>query len=190
MELLTPEWPSDIQLEYMQVVAAPFGGPVATIRDPTKVVPVKGNVQDTIRIFDTSGKEMGHILVSNWKYKCESLFIIYFFQWNHGKLIGMGWSDTEDLICVLENAKVFVFDMFGKEKESYSIGGEASVTKIMEAKVFQTTSGTVIAAKTTSGRIYLKQNSNKTERKLPDIPSKKIHTAMTHNFYTRSLLQI
>lgn len=102
----------------------------------------------------------------------------------------MGWSDTEDLICVLENAKVFVFDMFGKEKESYSIGGEASVTKIVEAKVFQTKSGTVIAVQTTSGRIYLKQNSNKSESKLPDIPSKKTHTAMTHDFYIRSLIQI
>lgn len=86
----------------------------------------------------------------------------------------MGWSDTEDLICVLENAKVFVFDMFGNEKESYSIGGEASVIKIVEAKVFQSAAGTGIAVMTTSGRIFLKQNSNKTERKLPDIPSKSI----------------
>lgn len=110
-----------------------------------------------------------------------------YFQWNHGKLIAMGWSDSEDLICVLENAKVFVFDMFGTEKESYSIGGEA---QIMEAKVFQTSTGTAIAVKTTSGRIYLKQNSKKPERRLPDIPSKHTHAIMTHNVYNHSLPQI
>ncbi|KAL7729315.1 hypothetical protein ACLKA6_008893 [Drosophila palustris] len=153
VELVTPDWPIDIDLEYMQVVAAPYGGPLAAIRDPTKLAPVHGNSRSMIRIFDTTGNETGHIL------------------WNHGKLISMGWSDTEELICVLENAKVFVFDMFGNEKESYSVGGEASVIKIVEAKVFQSAAGTGVAVMTTSGRIFLKQNSNKTERKLPDIPS-------------------
>lgn len=99
----------------------------------------------------------------------------------------MGWSDTEDLICVLENAKVFVFDMFGNEKESYSIGGEASVIKIVEAKVFQSAAGTGIAVMTTSGRIFLKQNSNKTERKLPDIPSKSISLPLRHIIDTLDL---
>ncbi|ALC48042.1 Vps16A [Drosophila busckii] len=156
-ELGTPKWPIDFDLEYMQVVAAPYGGPIAAIRDVTKLVPVKGSFKPMIRIFDTSGHELGHIL------------------WNHGKLIAMGWSDTEDLICVLENAKVFVYSMTGTEKESYSIGGEASVIKIVEAKVFQSAAGTGVAVLTTSGRIFLKQNSSKTERKLPDIPNSSVN---------------
>lgn len=85
----------------------------------------------------------------------------------------MGWSDMEELICIQENATVFVYDMFGREKESYSIGDEASVTKIVEGKVFQSSAGTGVAVMTTSGRVFLKQNNSKTERKLPDIPSKK-----------------
>ncbi|EDW82995.1 uncharacterized protein Dwil_GK22550 [Drosophila willistoni] len=153
VELDTPDWPLDIDLEYMQVVAAPYGGPLAAIRDPLKLVPVKGSSRPMIRIFDTTGRETGHIL------------------WNHGKLIAMGWSDTEELICVQENAKVFVYDMFGTEKESYTFGDEASVTKILEAKVFQSSVGTGVAVLTTSGRVFLKHNSNKTERKLPDIPN-------------------
>lgn len=83
----------------------------------------------------------------------------------------MGWSDLEELICVQENATVFVFDMFGREKESYCIGDEASVTKIVEAKVFQSSTGTGVAVLTTTGRVFLKQNSSKAERQLPDIPS-------------------
>ncbi|XP_017058779.1 vacuolar protein sorting-associated protein 16 homolog [Drosophila ficusphila] len=157
VELATPDWPLDLDLEYMLVEAAPYGGPLAATRDPTKLVPVKGTARPMIRIFDTTGRETGHIL------------------WNHGKLIAMGWSDTEELICIQENATVFVYDMFGREKESYSIGDEASVTKIVEAKVFQSSAGTGVAVMTTSGRIFLKQNSNKTERKLPDIPNSSIN---------------
>nr|AOM63317.1 vacuolar protein sorting 16A [Drosophila melanogaster] len=153
VELTTPDWPLDLDLEYMWVEVAPYGGPLAVTRDPTKLVPVKGNARPMIRIFDTTGREMGHIL------------------WNHGKLIAMGWSDMEELICIQENATVFVYDMFGREKESYSIGDEASVTKIVEGKVFQSSAGTGVAVMTTSGRVFLKQNSSKTERKLPDIPN-------------------
>lgn len=71
IELLTPEWPTDIELEYMQIAAAPYGGPLATIRDARKLVPVKGTYQDVIRIFDTTGTEMGHIPVSNFESKSE-----------------------------------------------------------------------------------------------------------------------
>lgn len=84
----------------------------------------------------------------------------------------MGWSDTEDLICILESAMVIVFDMFGNEKESYSISSEANRIKIVEAKVFRSAAGTGIAVMTKSGRIFLKQIGQKAARKLPDIPSK------------------
>lgn len=42
----------------------------------------------------------------------------------------MGWSDVEELICVQDDALVFIFDMFGNEKDSYSMGQEASLTKV------------------------------------------------------------
>lgn len=64
VELTTPDWPLDLDLEYMWVEVAPYGGPLAVTRDPTKLVPVKGNARPMIRIFDTTGREMGHILVS------------------------------------------------------------------------------------------------------------------------------
>lgn len=80
MELPTPEWPIDIDLEYMQVAAAPYGGPLATIRDPLKLVQVKGTSRSMIRIFDTTGNEMGHILVSNCELNSEldELMLVFF----------------------------------------------------------------------------------------------------------------
>lgn len=86
----------------------------------------------------------------------------------------MGWSDTEQLICVQDDALVFTYDMFGNEKDSYSMGREASITKIAEAKVFQSSTGTGVAVMTTNGRIFLKQTNTKDfrSRLLPEIPSK------------------
>ncbi|XP_054746626.1 vacuolar protein sorting-associated protein 16 homolog isoform X2 [Anastrepha obliqua] len=154
LDLFTPDWPLDVDLEYMQLVGAPFGGPLAMMRDPKQIVPVKGSVKPMIRIFDTAGLELGKIM------------------WNHGKLINMGWSDTEELICVQDDALVFIYDMFGNEKESYSMGQEASLTKIMDAKIFQSTSGTGVAVLTTTGRLFLKLNNAKDvrTRQLPEIP--------------------
>lgn len=85
----------------------------------------------------------------------------------------MGWSDTEELICVQQDALVYIYDMFGNEKESYCIGQEASETKILDAKVFQSSAGTGIAVMTTKYRIFLKHTSSKDfrSRLLPEIPS-------------------
>uniref|UniRef100_A0A0K8U911 Vacuolar protein sorting-associated protein 16 homolog n=1 Tax=Bactrocera latifrons TaxID=174628 RepID=A0A0K8U911_BACLA len=154
LDLFTPDWPLDVDLEYMEVVGAPFGGPLAMIRDPKQIVPIKGSVKPMIRIFNTAGVELGKIV------------------WNHGKIIKMGWSDVEELICVQDDALVFIFDMFGKEKESYSMGQEASLTKIVDAKIFQSISGTGVAVLTTTGRIFLKLNNAKDvrTRQLPEIP--------------------
>lgn len=86
----------------------------------------------------------------------------------------MGWSDLEELICVQEDALVFIYDMFGKEKDSYSMGQEASLTKIIDAKIFQSSTGTGVAVMTTNGRVFIKQNNAKDfrSRLLPEIPSK------------------
>lgn len=63
MDLLSPEWPLDLDLEYMRVACAPFGGPVAVIRDHNQTAPVRGTTKPNIRIFDTSGQELGRIWV-------------------------------------------------------------------------------------------------------------------------------
>lgn len=85
----------------------------------------------------------------------------------------MGWSDMEELICVQDDALVFIYDMFGNEKDSYSMGQEASLTKIVDAKIFQSSTGTGVAVMTTNGRIFLKLNNTKDfrSRLLPEIPS-------------------
>lgn len=55
------EWAPDTELHQMQVVAAPYGGPMAIVRDSTQFIKVGGStVKPIIRIFTASG----HLLAS------------------------------------------------------------------------------------------------------------------------------
>ncbi|XP_055851662.1 vacuolar protein sorting-associated protein 16 homolog isoform X1 [Episyrphus balteatus] len=153
-DLYSFNWPMDVNLDYMRVYAAPFGGPIAVIRDFSQIAPVKGNAKIEIKTFDSSGTLLGTIL------------------WNHGRFITMGWSDTEDLICVQDDGLVITYSMFGEEKHTFSMSPEASRTKVTDARIFSSSSGTGIAVLTTSGRVFLK-SSNIGEfktRQMPDIP--------------------
>ncbi|XP_055906009.1 vacuolar protein sorting-associated protein 16 homolog [Eupeodes corollae] len=153
-DLYCLNWPNDVNLDYMRVYAAPFGGPIAVIRDFAQIAPVKGNAKVEIKTFDSSGLLLGIIM------------------WNHGRFITMGWSDTEDLICVQDDGLVITYTMFGEEKHTFSMSPEASRTKVIDARIFSSSSGTGIAVLTTSGRVFLK-SSNIAEfktRQLPDIP--------------------
>lgn len=153
-DLYTFNWPMTGVLDYMKVYAAPFGGPMAMIRDFSQIAPVTGTTKIEIRTFDAAGKLLGTIL------------------WNHGRFITMGWSDTEDLICVQDDGLVITYSMFGEEKHTFSMSPEASRTKVTDARIFSSSSGTGIAVLTTSGRVFLK-SSNIAEfktRQLPDIP--------------------
>lgn len=55
------EWAPDTELYQMQVVAAPYGGPMAIVRDSKEFIKVGGStVKPTIKIFTASG----HLLAS------------------------------------------------------------------------------------------------------------------------------
>ena len=34
----------------------------------------------------------------------------------------MGWSNTEDLVCIGDRGDVYVYDMFGSYKRQFSLG--------------------------------------------------------------------
>lgn len=45
-----------------------------------------------------------------------------FFQWNSGRVIQLGWSGSEDLLCVQDDGSVLVYDIFGTFKRTFSMG--------------------------------------------------------------------
>lgn len=59
------EWAADTELYQMNVVAAPYGGPMAIVRDAKQFIKVGGSTtKPIIRIFTASGHLLASINVS------------------------------------------------------------------------------------------------------------------------------
>lgn len=59
------EWPPETELEQMTVCAAPYGGPMAIVRDSQQFTKVTGSAKPIIRIFTASGNLISSITVSD-----------------------------------------------------------------------------------------------------------------------------
>ncbi|KAG4068339.1 hypothetical protein HA402_007859 [Bradysia odoriphaga] len=152
-ELYSMEWPLDTELEHMMVCAAPYGGPMAIVRDPKKLAKITGSVKPVVRIFTASGILLGTI------------------TWNSGLLLAMGWSDNEELICVQDDGLVSIYDMFGNYQHTFSMGQEAKDTKVIDVRIFSSPAGTGVALMTTNFRIFLINSIKEPKnRQLPSMP--------------------
>lgn len=67
----------------------------------------------------------------------------------------MGWSHTEELICVQDDGIVLRYNMFGEYQHKFSLGQEVKDTKVIDARVFANSFGTGVAVMTTKFRISL-----------------------------------
>lgn len=83
----------DVDLGQLTCVAAPCGGPIAAIRNEKLLIAVTGaNYKPQMQIFTSSGEKI-----------CS-------FVWDKGKLVGMGWTDSERLVCVLQYGLQIVYN--------------------------------------------------------------------------------
>lgn len=68
-ELYAMEWSPDNDLEQMVLVAAPYGGPIAVVRDVKQFVKIGGATsKPVIRIFTASGHLISTINVNLIQY--------------------------------------------------------------------------------------------------------------------------
>lgn len=113
-------WPDDMELGKFMVAAAPFGGPIAMIRDSKKLLRMDattGDAKSRITVYSASGQFLSHI------------------QWNatnKGSLVYMGWTDTENLYCVTNEGAVFMYDLRGNSIRQFSLGSEARDTGVLD----------------------------------------------------------
>ncbi len=98
-------WDPKIKLENFIVCGAPFGGPIAMMLDIKKA-----NLQPEMEIFHNK------LLI-----KTSSGNHISTIDWDDKPIVGMGWSDQEHLITVLENGCVKLFDIHGKQLTHFSL---------------------------------------------------------------------
>lgn len=107
-----------------------------------------------------------------------------FFQWNSGKLLTLGWSDAEELLCVQDDGLVLIYNMYGVYQHTFSMGQEAKDTKVIDAKIFASNSGTGVAVMTRNYRIFLINSIKEPKnRQLPEMPSKLIFFLFFLSFF-------
>ncbi|KND02893.1 tethering complex subunit VPS16 [Spizellomyces punctatus DAOM BR117] len=110
----------DMDLSKFIVAAAPYGGPIAMIRDDKKILSLQNQtIKPVMHIYTSSGK------------------LINQFQWDKGRIVGMGWTNTEHLICILEYGAVRVYDIHG-EFIQFSLGQDAKEYGVLECQLWET----------------------------------------------------
>ncbi|KAG5679723.1 hypothetical protein PVAND_009270 [Polypedilum vanderplanki] len=153
IELYSMDFSDEVDLNHMKIFGSPFGGPIAITKNLNEPKKVGVNTKPVIYIFSSSGKLISKI------------------NWNSGVLLTMGWSDSEELLCIQENGIVLIYNIFGQYQHKFSMGQEATDTQIVDGRIYPSSQGTGIAVMTTHFRIFIANNYQDPKvRFLPEIP--------------------
>lgn len=132
------------------VAAAPYGGPIAVLKEPHRRSP---SSRPHLDIYSASGVSLAS------------------FVWKSGAVIQLGWTVSDELLCIQEDGTVLIYDLFGSFKRHFSMGQEVGQSQVQEAKVFHSPFGTGVAILTCSARFTLATNIDDLKlRRLPEVP--------------------
>ncbi|XP_030959748.1 protein VACUOLELESS1 [Quercus lobata] len=95
-ELYHPMQWRHIDLSRNKVACAPFGGPIALIRDDSKIVQLYSeSALRKLRLFNSAGVPLSDVV---WKN-------------TGGRLIGLSWSDDHTLVCIVQDGTVYRYNV-------------------------------------------------------------------------------
>ncbi|CAG8500529.1 11622_t:CDS:10 [Diversispora eburnea] len=119
-EIYSMSW-KHMDLSKYLIAGASYGGPIAMIRDDKKVLLLQKQqpVKPTIYLYTSAGK------------------LIEQLQWDKGRIITMGWTDSEQLIVVLEDGVIRLYDIHG-EYTQFSLGKEAKDHSVIDCQIWGT----------------------------------------------------
>eukprot|EP01028_Stygiella_incarcerata_P006175 TRINITY_DN251_c1_g2_i1.p1 TRINITY_DN251_c1_g2~~TRINITY_DN251_c1_g2_i1.p1 ORF type:complete len:899 (+),score=217.35 TRINITY_DN251_c1_g2_i1:92-2788(+) len=120
----------------MRTAIAPFGGPIAMVRDSQKIVRVDGRAKPVIRIYSSSGVPMAEI------------------PWDKDVVVSLGWTEEEILACVTSGGWVHFFTCLGKPVGTHQFGIPEGSDVVVEAHV----NGRSIVALTRRNQLYYIQD--------------------------------
>nr|CAG4640641.1 EOG090X01BU [Eulimnadia texana] len=174
-ELYSMGWSDQVNLQDLIVAVAPYGGCIAVVRNERKFTRVQVSGKPSVFIFSAAGE-----LISSIK-------------WTSNVIVALGWTLTEDLLCILDDGTVLFYNMFGTYQEKISMGQEAKDTKIIDAQTFESQGGTGLVVLTTNYRFFLVNNvKNPRIRKLAEVPGLNIPpsswTLVCEETFTRVLV--
>lgn len=106
-----------VDLTRNKVACAPFGGPIAAIRDDAKIVQLYAeSALRKLRIFNSAGVQIAETV---WKNP-------------GGRLIGMAWSDELTLICVTQDGTVYFYSLHAELIKTVSLGKDCFEHSVVE----------------------------------------------------------
>ncbi|KAK4792732.1 hypothetical protein SAY86_023167 [Trapa natans] len=116
-ELYPMRW-KHIDLSRNKVACAPFGGPIAVIRDDSKIVQLYAeSALRKLRIFNSAGVQISETV---WKHP-------------GGRLIGMYWTEDQILACLVQDGTIFRYNIHAELIEpSISMGKECFEQNVVD----------------------------------------------------------
>ncbi|KAI7815095.1 vacuolar protein sorting-associated protein [Rhyzopertha dominica] len=153
-EIYSMGWQNEVNVENCILATAQYGGPIAVRRNDKKVVKVQGSAQPIVSIYSSSGQQISHI------------------RWKRKAIVLMGWSNTEKLVCVLDDGTVILHDIFGKFLHEFSISKRVQESKVADAQIFTSPqNSTGVAVLTTSFSVFLVNNiEDPKTRRMSELP--------------------
>lgn len=122
-ELYTLEWPIDkFDLSKYAVVAAAHGGPLAVTLDAHKLVNVAtaGIGVDQVHVFSTAGVRLAQFSLK------KAL----------GRLVSVGWSESEQVVVVLDDGTVHLYSVLGQFVRELQLGGVCASQGVAASRVY------------------------------------------------------
>ncbi|CAG8834305.1 22864_t:CDS:2, partial [Cetraspora pellucida] len=110
-----------MDLSKYMIAGAAFSGPIAMIRDDKKVLTLQKQqlVKHTFYIYTSAGKLMGQL------------------EWDKGRMIKMGWTDAEQLVVVMGDGYIRLYDIHG-DFTQFSLGKEAKNHLVIDCQIWGT----------------------------------------------------
>ncbi|XP_040837666.1 vacuolar protein sorting-associated protein 16 homolog isoform X2 [Ochotona curzoniae] len=151
-ELYSMDWDLKEELRDCLVAAAPYGGPIALLRNPWRKEKA-ASVRPVLDIYSASGMPLASLL------------------WKSGPVVALGWSAEEELLCVQEDGAVLVYGLHGDFRRHFSMGNEVLQNRVLDARIFHTEFGSGVAILTGAYRFTLSANVGDLKlRRMPEVP--------------------
>jgi hypothetical protein len=132
-------WLNDIEIDDYMICGAQFGGPLALILKEEKLKALDyGQQQRKLKIYTSSGIKMAEV---DWDAK--------------QRVSGMGWSDQEQLVIVIEDGNVLIYDIQGKLVRNFLLLDVVANEHIVECHFW----GNGVVAVTSEMQLYVAEVS-------------------------------
>ncbi|XP_008811095.2 protein VACUOLELESS1 [Phoenix dactylifera] len=117
LEIYSMQW-GRMDLARHRVACAPFGGPIAAIRDDSKIVQLYAeSARRKLHIFNSAGV---HLASAAWDRP-------------GGRLVGMAWTDDQSLVCVVQDGTVYRYNLRAElSAPQFSMGKECFEQGVVE----------------------------------------------------------